>query len=78
MGQEQSQTTGTFYHITKEFGHGNYIYWWPAAGFGVQCTNEDNAKAQYNKELEDGGKYRLIRVQVKDNILENEEVLLSN
>ena len=39
------------YHVEKDFD-GSYLSWWPMCGFGQYCTNLNNAKRQFNKEIE--------------------------
>lgn len=71
MGQQS-----TVYQITKSFGEDVYINWWPI--FGQQCGSIKIAKKQYAKELKDGGKYQLLKLIVKDNVIQSEEVIEQN
>lgn len=51
------------YHITKDFGGGVYLFWWPISGFNQFCTDEAEAQAEFERitkeDVECG--YRLVR-----------------
>ena len=66
----------TYYHIRKCFGNNVYIDWWPI--FGQRCGSIGQAKKQYTKELMDGGKYQLVELIVKDNVIQYEKVIEQN
>ena len=76
MGQKN--TTITSYYI-KKFYIDTYIYWWPQKGATVfNCIDRYRAKAQYKKEIKNGGKYQLIRIKTRDSIPELEEIIMQN
>ena len=71
MGQSQAKIGDEVdhYHISKRMGGTEedpvYIFWWPMAGFGENCTSLSMAKREYTKLCENGDKHRLLKVRVK-------------
>ena len=37
------------YHVKKDFGNNEFLYWWPSSGFGKYCTDEKEARFMFEK-----------------------------